>query len=79
MTEYQIYTNPSAIAINNQGTSLDSGFVIVGGGGTGIRLDKDTVYQIGRGSMGTVSDTFTLLVASSGANKDAIAAMTWID
>lgn len=77
-TQYQTYTSPSAIADVDQGTIIDSGFVI-GGGGTGIRLDKDTVYQIGRGSLGTVSDTLTLLCASSNSNKAAIAAMTWIE
>jgi hypothetical protein len=61
------------------GVDLDSGFVISGGGGTGIRLDKDTQYQIGRGSMGTVSDTLTLAIAAPNANKSAIAAMTWIE
>ena len=60
------------------GIDIDSGFVI-GGGGTGIRLDKDTVYQIGRGSMGTVSDTLTLAIASPNANKSALSAMTWIE
>ncbi len=60
------------------GVDLDSGFVI-GGGGTGIRLDKDTVYQIGRNSMGTASDTLTLAIASPNANKAALAAMTWIE
>jgi hypothetical protein len=29
--------------------------------------------------MGTVSDTLTLLVASHITNKDAVAAMTWIE
>ncbi len=61
------------------GVDLDSGFVISGGGGSGIRLDKDTVYQIGRGSMGTVSDTLTLAIACPNTGKDALAAMTWIE
>jgi hypothetical protein len=61
------------------GTDIDSGFVISGGGGTGIRLDKDTVYQIGRSSLGTVSDTLTLAVAAPIANKAALAQMTWIE
>ena len=61
------------------GIDLDSGFVISGGGGTGIRLDANTLYQIGRGSMGTVSDTLTLAVACPNANKSALAAMTWIE
>jgi hypothetical protein len=72
-TQYDI----SATAYTG-GVDLDSGFVI-GGGGTGIRLDRDTVYQIGRGSMGTVSDTLTLAIASPNTGKDALAAMTWIE
>ena len=60
------------------GVDIDSGFVI-GGGGTGIRLDENTVYQLGRSSMGTVSDTLTLAIASPNANKSALAAMTWIE
>ncbi len=61
------------------GVDIDSGFVVSGGGGTGIRLDKDTVYQIGRMSMGTVSDTLTLAVAAPIANKSAITSLTWIE
>ncbi len=60
------------------GIDIDSGFVI-GGGGTGIRLDQNTVYQMGRGSLGTVSDILTLAIASPNANKSALAAMTWIE
>ena len=60
------------------GINIDSGFVI-GSGGTSIRLDRDTVYQIGRGSLGTVSDTLTLAIASPNTGKDALAAMTWIE
>ncbi len=77
--QYQTYTTPSAIATEDQGVSIDSGFVSTGGGGTSIRLDKDTVYQLGRTSLGTVSDTLTLLCAASNTGKDAIAAMTWIE
>jgi hypothetical protein len=73
-TQYDV----SATAMTG-GTDLDSGFVISGGGGTGVRLDANTVYQIGRGSMGTVSDTLTLAVACPNVNKSALAAMTWIE
>ena len=73
-TQYDV----SATAMTG-GVDIDSGFVINGGGGTSIRLDKDTVYQIGRGSIGTVSDTLTLAMACPNANKSALAAMTWIE
>ena len=73
-TQYDI----SATAYTG-GIDIDSGFVIAGGGGTGIRLDRDTIYQIGRSSMGTVSDTLTLAMACPNTNKDALATMTWIE
>jgi hypothetical protein len=41
--------------------------------------DNDTIYQIGRGNLGTVSDTLTLAIASPNTGKDALAAMTWIE
>lgn len=60
------------------GTDIDSGFVI-GGGGSSIRLDKDTIFQLGRSSLGTVSDILTLAIAAPVANKSALAQMTWIE
>jgi len=42
-------------------------------------VDKDVVYQLGRTSMGTVSDTFTIAAATSNTSKTAIAALTWIE
>jgi len=77
-TEFQIYDNPAAIPQLSQGTVTDSGFVVAGSG-TGIALDKDTTYQMGRTDLGTVSDTLTILAAANGSNKSAIAAMTWIE
>ena len=60
------------------GSVLDTG-MIINNVGNKIELNKDTVYQIGRSSLGTVSDTLTLAIAASGANKSAIASMTWIE
>ena len=78
-TQYQTYINPSPITEANHGRVLDSGFVISGGGGTGVQLEAKTAYQIGRSSLGTVSDTFTILCASNGTGKDALASFTWIE
>ena len=78
-TQYQTYITPANIIEANHGTVLDSGFVISGGGGTGIRLESSTAYQIGRSSLGTVSDVFTILCASDNTGKDALASMTWIE
>ena len=60
------------------GSVLDTG-MIINSVGNKIELNKDTVYQIGRSSLGTVSDTLTLAIAASGPNKSAIASMTWIE
>ncbi len=74
-TQYN-YTSTGAIT---DGVDLQSGIIISGGGGTGIRVDSDTIYQIGRSNLGTVSDTITVAAASSTGNKSAIASMTWIE
>jgi hypothetical protein len=60
------------------GNLLDAGMVI-GGIGNKIALDANIVSQLGRSSLGTVSDTLTLAVAATGANKSAVAAITWIE
>ena len=61
------------------GTSIDSGFIHAQSGSPGVRVDADTVYQLGRSSMGTVSDTFTIAAAAVANTKDAIAFLTWIE
>lgn len=81
-TEYQTYTTPSAIADANQGSRIDTGFVIAGGGGAAINLNPSTQYQIGRQTtttIGDTSDTITILCAASNTNKKALAALTWIE
>ena len=78
-TQYQTYIAPTNITVANHGSVLDSGFVIAGGGGTGIELEESTAYQIGRTNLGSVSDVFTLLCASNSTGKDALASMTWIE
>jgi len=78
-TQYQTYIAPTNITEANHGRVLDSGFVISGGGGTGVKLEGKTAYQIGRSSLGSVSDVFTILCASNGTGKDALASFTWIE
>lgn len=74
-TQYN-YTSTGAIT---DGIELSSGIITSGGGFAAVRVDSDTVYQIGRGSLGTVSDTLTLAIAAKNANKNAVASMTWIE
>jgi len=77
-TQYQTYTSPSAISEVNNGIAIISGFVSAGSAAV-IDLNADAANQIGRSSLGTVSDTITILCASSGTNKEVIAALTWIE
>jgi hypothetical protein len=74
-TEYN-YTSTGAIT---DGFELTSGLLTAGGAAGAIPLDQATVYQIGRSSLGTVSDTLTLAIAAKNANKNAVANMTWIE
>jgi hypothetical protein len=61
------------------GRDLDSGYVSPDSQGTKIILDRDTRFQIGRSSMGTVSDILTLVMASPTNNATAVGSMTWIE
>jgi hypothetical protein len=61
------------------GRDIDSGFVSVNAQGLQIELNQDTRYQLGRGSLGTVSDTLTLAMASPTNNATAAGTMTWIE
>jgi hypothetical protein len=72
------YNYTSTGAITN-GTDLFSGFIPNSSGGVVNKLDPDTVYQIGRSSLGTVSDTITLAAAATATNKDMVGSLTWIE
>lgn len=61
------------------GVDIESGFLMGFGAVGRIVLDKDTSYQLGRTGMGTVSDTITIAIASTLANKSGLATMTWIE
>lgn len=73
LTQYDI----SASAYTG-GRNLVSGFTI-GGGSTLIQLDTQAALQIGRSSLGTVSDIYTLVCASPNTNKKALAVMNWLE
>jgi len=74
-TQYN-YTSTGAIT---DGVELSAGMITSGAGAGQIRVDTDTVYQLGRSSLGTVSDTLTLAIAAKNANKNAVATLTWIE
>lgn len=80
-TQYQTYTSPSAIAMANQGSVIESGFVI-GGNSTTRTFSRDVLLQLGRRTTTTIGDTsdvFTILCASPNTGKDAISSLTWTE
>jgi hypothetical protein len=72
------YNYTSTGAITN-GTDLFSGYIPSNSGGVVNKLDPETAYQIGRSALGTVSDTLTLAIAATNANKQGVGALTWIE
>lgn len=70
--------NQTATALSG-GTNLFSGFVPPSTGGNTTILDPNTQYQLGRQSLGTISDTFTLAIAATNANKAGVASLNWIE
>jgi len=60
------------------GTQFDSGFVTAGAA-VKVDLTNQADLQLGRGSMGTVSDTITIAIAAKNANKKAVASLSWIE
>lgn len=73
-TQYN-YTSTGAIS---GGIVLDSGFLPSGASST-IALPPTANYQVGRSALGTVSDTVTIAIAATTANKDGVASLTWVE
>ena len=70
--------NVTSTGAITDGIVLDSGYV--GSNNTAlIHLNQESNYQIGRSSLGTVSDTFTIAIAATVANKSGVASLTWIE
>jgi hypothetical protein len=67
----------SSTAISG-GEAFDAGFIPRLSAGNQTFYDMAT-YQLGRSSMGTVSDTITIAMASAGANKKAVASLNWLE
>ena len=79
------HPNPDAITqIDTTATASTGGVVIlsgftIGGGASLINLDDKASLQIGRSSLGTVSDIYTLECASPNTNKAALAVFNWLE
>ena len=72
------YNYTSSTTEVTDGVQIDSGF-ITAGSAVRVELSKDADLQLGRGSMGTVSDIITIAIAAKVANKKAVASLSWIE
>lgn len=70
--------NVNATAVTG-GTIIAAGFINGGSQGNIIEFSKDVVLQLGRSSLGTVSDIITIELAATGSNKAGWASINWID
>jgi hypothetical protein len=61
------------------GTVLKTAFLSTYTQGQLVKFDERVVAQLGRTSMGTVSDILTIEVACINANKSAFASINWIE
>jgi hypothetical protein len=79
------HPNPDAITQFDTTATASTGSVVilsgftVGGGAQLIELDEKASLQIGRSSLGTVSDIYTLECASPNTNKKALAVLNWLE
>lgn len=77
-TEGFVEYDVSATAQTN-GRILNTGFLGTYQQGQLVRLDPRARNQLGRTSMGTVSDILTVEIASVGANKAGFASINWVE
>jgi len=61
------------------GKAIQTGFVSPNNQGLIIQFPKETIRQLGRNDMGTTSQTFTLLAATTQANKDVFGSLSWVE
>ena len=79
-TESAIQYDVTATAVSG-GTILNQGFAAAGYNDR-LLLNENAAagnFQIGRSSLGTVSDVLTIVIAAGTANKSGIAVMNWIE
>lgn len=80
VSESIIQYDTTASAVTG-GTILNQGFAAAGYNDR-LSLNENAAsgnFQLGRSSMGTVSDTLTIAIAAGNANKAGIAVLNWIE
>ena len=71
--------NTDATAVGDGDFTITAGYVSPTGQGIAQHLNQETALQMGRLDMGTTSEVITIAAASTSANKDIFAMMSWIE
>lgn len=70
--------NYTATALSG-GVEIYGGFQVSGSGAPQIVFDPGVNAQLGRTSLGTVSDIFTIAAATTNANKKVVCSVNWLE
>ena len=71
--------NTNATAVSEGDYIVSAGYISPNGQGGLLPLNTESALQIGRLSMGDSSEVITIAAASTSANKDIFAALSWIE
>lgn len=63
----------------SSGEPIQSGYVGPSQQGAVFSFPQNTILQLGRNDMGNTAQTFTLLAATTQANKDVFASLSWVE
>ena len=61
------------------GKAIQTGFVSPTNQGAVFTFPENTILKLGRKDMGTTAQIFTLLAATTQANKDVFASLSWVE
>ena len=61
------------------GDAIQTGYISSNNQGEVFQFLKETILQLGRNNMGTEPQTFTLLGATTQANKEVFASLSWVE
>jgi hypothetical protein len=71
--------NADATAVAEGDYTITAGYISPNGQGGMLTLNTESSFQLGRLNMGVDSEVITIVAASTSANKDVFASLTWIE
>jgi hypothetical protein len=61
------------------GEPIQTGYISPSSQGQQFSFPEDTILQLGRNDLGTTPQNFTILAASTQANKEVFASLSWVE